>query len=73
MSKPGTTYDGVARLIAELSNDHGRVTVDREDVDGKVTLTIRARSQEPVVCTIGDDSPKAATHKKAAPKKKART
>jgi hypothetical protein len=46
------THDAVARMIARLCQEHGRVTVDRAEDDAGVVLSVRARSQEPVQCLL---------------------
>jgi len=47
-----TTYDGIGRLIAKLSKEHGGVRVLREEEDGRVVIIVQARAQEPIRCVV---------------------
>lgn len=47
-----STYDGIGRLVAKLSKEHGGVRVEREEDDGRVVIIVRARAQEPVRCVV---------------------
>ncbi|HEV7283908.1 MAG TPA: hypothetical protein VGN75_03550 [Kaistia sp.] len=47
-----TTYAGIGKLVATLSEEHGGVRVDREEEDGQTVIIVRARSQEPVRCVV---------------------